>query len=522
MMKSKTLSFAKIFAAAIIFTCFKANSTEVYKSKSGSTGPDQYKQYSMCRTNDNAGFIYSGTTKNSSNEDVIHIIRTDNSFNTTWSYTYEVSSSRTLNSTKIVHNYGTNGYWVSGYYGTGTTSNDDHYPLIMEIDENGSVLQHKIGSTQKNIFLDVEPTSDGGCIAVGLVSDNLNEVETVSGRRGLIVKFSSTLSVSWSRSYVSQYTQFNPDNIFLEAAENVTVVNSSYTSGQDYYFVMGSVSGGLLGKYGGSTVGSVPYLYYCYINNTGVLQYQTTCLKQGNAFDAVYDATDHKIYFVGKLDYYNADQLSIVGKINVSNGAMDYQKRFEGNPNGFPYAHLPIPYKIELNDDELMIFGYVRDYIETNMSPVITDIMIPFNAVLNKSDASEVSFTINHTQPSHTQGYPSEEPGFLYNWDNASNLTFSADYPSIYAPEPAIKYIDDQENVQWGMVGYYNITSTPPVYSLHFFSSQSQQCDPLDKDLSFDDIYDSPIDLEFSSYNFTTTTISISQNLMGMNDDSCN
>jgi hypothetical protein len=91
------------------------NATEVYKSKSTGMGPNIFKQYSMVRANSNDGFVYSGTTKAPSGQDVIHILKTDDNFNTIWSYYYRESVDLYLNSTKICKTNDNSGYWICVY-----------------------------------------------------------------------------------------------------------------------------------------------------------------------------------------------------------------------------------------------------------------------------------------------------------------------------------------------------------------------------------------------------------------------
>jgi len=112
------------------------NATEVYKSRVAAA--NKFKNYSMCRSNNNDGFIYCGTIKNTSGVDKLHILKTDNNFNTIWSYMYELGSTHKLNFTKVAATPN-NEYWISGYAGTTTSVAMDKKPFIMKIDNNGIV-----------------------------------------------------------------------------------------------------------------------------------------------------------------------------------------------------------------------------------------------------------------------------------------------------------------------------------------------------------------------------------------------
>jgi hypothetical protein len=470
-----------------------------------------FKQYSMCRNNSNDGFVYAGTTKNSFNEDIIHIVSTNNSFATNWSFGYSEVNGHTLNCTKIAPRGSSRGYWVSGYFGEGTSSSDPHYPYIMKIRNNGNVVIHSIGNFQPGVFLDVEPTRDGGCIAVGFESSTINETENNSGRRGLIVKFDSSLNIVWSREYTSVYAQTNPYNQFFEIAENVTVINSASTGYKDEYFIMGSVSGA------GSSA-TVPYASYVYLNNTGGANYAHTCISYGNASDAVYDSTDNSIYYSAKKDAGIGDQYGVFGKIDVTTGNVIYQKNMEG-ASEYPFAHILYPYKIVLENDYFWLMGYVKNYVYNYTSTQCPNIMIPFIAKFDKNTTTNVVFGINHTDTIHTRGYPTEESGFLYSYDNAS-ITFSKYYTPVYFPEMGCRYFDNSNAFRLGMCGYYNNTS-PVIFKLQLFSTELGQCDYLSRSVSIANETIFNIEIVLDPYNYKAKTLTIHKNTITLDDDGC-
>jgi hypothetical protein len=412
---------------ALFSTIFNANATELFKSKAPGGGVNEFKQYSMCRNNANNGFLYAGTSKNIWGDDAIHIIKTDNGFTTIWSFSYMEVQQHSLNATKIINNNAGTGYWISGYWGDG----GGFYPFVMQIDELGNVTMHNMGNT-KGVFLDVAPTSDNGCIAVGFLSDLIQESVPTS-RRGFVAKFNGVLAINWTNIFHAN-TRSITDNNYFECAENVTVINNSFTGNVDTYFITGSVSSIDI-----NTGGNVPHLFYLYVNNAGTLTYKFTSLQHGVAYDVAYDASEHSVYFIGRWDIRNTDQASVIGRISVGSGLLTYQKLFEGSSIGFPFPHSPVPYKIELDGNQLMVFGYVRAYVYSSPPTVSsTDLVIPFHAVLNKIDASQVSFTLNHTNINRTMGYPSQDPSMLNAWDNVS-AAFSTNFPSFYVPEMAVK-----------------------------------------------------------------------------------
>ncbi len=494
-------------------TIFNANATELFKSKAAGGGANEFKQFSMCRNNLNNGFLYAGTSKNIWGDDAIHIIKTDNAMNTVWSFSYMEVQQHSLNATKIINNSAGSGYWISGYWGDG----GGFYPFVMQIDELGNVTMHNMGNT-KGVFLDVAPTSDGGCIAVGFLSENIQE-SVPTGRRGFVAKFSPILTINWTNVFHGSARAIRySDNNFFECAENVTVINNIRTGNTDYYFITGSVSDTLVD----SPSKNLPNLFYLYIDNTGGLIYKSTSLRLGNAFDAVYDATDHSIYFIGKYDAKPADQQGVVGKIDVGTGILLYQKFFEGGFIGYPYPHFVVPYKIELNDDKLMIFGHVRASIVSSSPTVTSDnIMIPFHAVLNKSDASQVSFTLNHTNLNRTLGYPSQDPGLLNAWNNVSAI-YTAHFPSIYVPEMGIKYLDINGNVQWGMVSYSDQSGPPVQYDLQLITSEaSGECYPFNANLVFNVKTDLTIETHYVPVIYDYHTMYILKTAIVLADVKC-
>ena len=439
------------------------NATEVYKSKAAGMGPNIFKQYSMVRANSNDGFIYSGTTKAPSGQDVIHILKTDDNFNTTWSYYYRESVDLYLNSTKICKTNDNSGYWICGYNQIGTL----RYPFLMKIDNNGNVTD-QIRIQSPGVFLDVEPTSDDGCIAVGFQSNSIDLGLLSGGRRGLIVKWSSTLTIDWDRVFNEQ-TRFSgaESDLWYENAENVTVVGNDY-------FIMGTVS------YLPSFTQRDAVGYYCKLSSSGALLYQNTIHKDVLPYDAVFDSQVNKIYFVGIFDLRGVPPASIIGEIDVSSGIVNSIIPFEAAP-GNPFPHIPVPYKIEMDGDELHLFGYVREYFDG--STLYTDIMIPFRARINKVTMIEIDFYINHTNAIHTNLYPLEDAGFLNAHDNVYNVF---EFASLYVPEMGLIYKDILNNTQWGMIGYYNQSNTPPRYDLHLMNSLVQgECDDLDRNLEF-------------------------------------
>ncbi len=488
--------------------------TEVYKYKTAGQGPNMFKQYSMCRKNGNDGFLYAGTTKNANNEDYMHIMACDDNFNTVWSSKYTPQLGYTLNCTKIIHNYARSGYWVSGYVGNGPNDSNAHNAFIMEIDNAGNILQQKIGDFQTAVFLDVEPTSDGGCIAVGFESRTISEIERVSGRRGLIVKFSSTLGVNWSREFTSAYAQVNLSNSFFECAENVTVVNTTNTGYLDYYFISGSVSS----NNGSCNYNTSPTLYMAYLDNTGNTLFMQTTLNYAVAFDAALDSANYSMYVVGKRDICPSTQEANITTVNLFTGVYS-QVLFEGFFSGFPYPHFLVPYKIHAADDSLFIFGYVRAYNDTGSSST-TNIMIPFTLSILKSDYNAHDLEINHSNRFKTMNYPSEDPGFLNNWDNNSSPVISDHFPSVYGPEPAIVY-NKSNTRQWAMIGYFSINNPPDPYVLHLFKAESPRCNPFNNLIAWAPYTDPSVDLVIETYNFTTHPGNISQSSLNITENNC-
>jgi len=94
---------------------------------------------------------------------------------------------------------------------------------------------------------------------------------------------------------------------------------------------------------------------------------------------------------------------------------------------------------------------------------------------------TEIDFYINHTNPVHTNQYPLEDIGFLNAHDN-TYIIFN--FSSLFVPEMGLIYKDNEQNTQWGMVGYYNQSNIPPVFDLHLMNSLVQgECSSLSRDL---------------------------------------
>ncbi len=442
----------------------------------------------MCRSNDDTGFIYCGTVTNTNGVDRLHVIRTDNSYNTLWSYCYEVNG-LSSSGTKIIGKPN-NEYWVSGYIGTSTSTTQDKVPFVMKIDDLGNEIKHIFGGTYPNpsvllygVFLDVEPTPDDGCIAVGFLSKEITESNSpANAKRAYIVKFDNLLNVQWETSYVDTGHNHSPDNLYYDVAENVTVVGNEY-------FVTGSISykeyiyNATLKK--NVYQKTVPSLFYAKYDNLGNNIYAHSVYQVACGFDAYYDGNEDNFYIIGNFDVGPSGQASIICKVNFSTGALfnNQVTLFEGLYTNFPYPHIITPYKLFVADNLIYIYGYTRLYNTTSITS--DNIMIPFRLVLNKSDYSQVSLSINHTDINRTNGYPGMDVGFLNATVGASSGSFSAYFPSVFAPEVACHYIDNNNNLQWAMVGYFDRPGgLNNNFELHCFGSENVECVPLDRDYS--------------------------------------
>ena len=495
------------------------NATEVYKSKALGMGPDKYKQYSMVRSNSNDGFVYSGTTQYTNNVDVIHIIKTDDNLNTIWSYYYEITSN-TLNSTKICKTNDGNGYWISGYRGAGGS----YYPFLMQIDNSGSVVDH-LFLEQKGVFLDVEPTSDDGCIAVGFQSSYITmEIPPagMGGRRGLICKFDNTLTLSWHKVFHA-LNRLQSDLYFFELGENVTVINDAWTSNQDYYFIMGSVSdeNGERGTFPTITNYNVPNIYYTLLDNSGNMVYQNTTCINATASDAVYDATNDLIYFIGKW-YDGGSAKALIGEIDPNTGITNYIYNFYGDPNEIPNAETIMPHKIQLINDELHILGYLTGFVDNN-NVFSNEVEIPFHLVLDRSTLNQVSFVLNHQILSQTDGYQNVEPAFLHSWDNLGSPIISNKVPSVYMPEMGLVFYDSQSQLQWAKIGYIDQVGAPlNIFTLHFMTTLNDECEPIELNIEKAQQPLDSVDLLMVPGIFTTNQLTINSPSMTLDDNNCN
>ncbi len=185
---------------------------------------------------------------------------------------------------------------------------------------------------------------------------------------------------------------------------------------------------------------------------------------------------------------------------------------------------MPTPYKILLEGDELYIYGYVRSFY-LNGSTTSEDIMIPFRLELNKTNYAINSFVINHTDINATDGYPSQDIGFLNATMGSISASFQSNHSAIYAPEMACHYRDAENNLQWAMIGYFDRAGGAPLdFELHCLSSEQVECNPLDRTMVFDDpltlINDPPKILPIGDCNYISGAIV--RSTISLNDNSCN
>jgi hypothetical protein len=493
---------------------------EVYKSKAGGRmGLNIFKQYSMVRANSNDGFVYSGTTKGPNGQDVIHILKTDDNLATVWSYYYEVSNVVSFNSTKICKTYDENGCFISGYLQVGSTNQ----ALILQIDNTGILLNNTAVNSHEGVFLDVEPTSDGGCIAVGFQSHSIElAVPSIpgGGRRGLIMKFSNALTIDWSRAFHAN-TRLTTDDYFHDLAENVTVINSSSTGNVDYYFVMGGVT-----DFNGVSINSTLYngvnAYYAYIDNVGNLVYDYTFKKDLYVYDACYFPNEHKIYFTGKYDYYAPAPSLVVGDISLFGGTVNNLKTFDGDVNESPSAHIPIGYKIECDGDDVWIYGHVREYhFGTAPNILAYSTMIPFRFKMDRISYNPIEFIINHSNTVNTDLYVLESPGWLNARDNVLSVYYLR-MPSNFVPEMGLSYIDENSVKQFAYISYFNNFRSPARFDLHLVNTFLEECEPLERSMMYNsDLNGSDLETYFVSTPELNMNLIINRNLMNLNDENC-
>jgi hypothetical protein len=255
-----------------------------------------------------------------------------------------------------------------------------------------------------------------------------------------------------------------------------------------------------------------------YLDNTGNTLFMQTTLNYAVAFDAALDSANYSMYVVGKRDICPSTQEANITTVNLFTGVYS-QVLFEGFFSGFPYPHFLVPYKIHAADDSLFIFGYVRAYNDTGSSST-TNIMIPFTLSILKSDCNAHDLEINHSNRFKTMNYPSEDPGFLNNWDNNSSPVISDHFPSVYGPEPAIVY-NKSNTRQWAMIGYFSINNPPDPYVLHLFKAESPRCNPFNNLIAWAPYTDPSVDLVIETYNFTTHPGNISQSSLNITENNC-
>jgi hypothetical protein len=392
------------------------------------------------------------------------------------SYYYEENYSITTNSTKICKNNDGNGYIISGYFGNGSI----YYPLILFIDGNGNLTDQTILDIP-GVYLDVEATNDGGCIAVGFQSESIKQESGNSGRKGLITKFDASLNQTWSRVFHNVLSLDN-DNSSFNIAENVSVINSIHTNYIEHYFVMGTISNVNGVRNGASTV--VPHAYATYIDVNGNLIYEQTYKIDYVFTDATYDNNNHEIIFVGKWDE-NQDQGSHIGKISVFNGSISSFKSFEGNSNSQFFMHFPCPYKIVLKNNQLHVFGYERTLHVNNLRR--NKVMIPYYSIFD-INLNVINVVLNHTDTTKTNLYPLLDADFLNCYDgtygSSSFNVFSFCNLSVFAPEVEDVYELDN-NLHYAMLGYYDYSNNG-TFDLHIYnSSGNNQCDYIERSFQF-------------------------------------
>jgi hypothetical protein len=176
---------------------------------------------------------------------------------------------------------------------------------------------------------------------------------------------------------------------------------------------------------------------------------------------------------------------ALLGEINFANGVILRLIGFEGNHN-MTQPHSTIPYKIDILENEIYIFGYARNLIVPGN--FYNDINIPFRCKVEINNFVFSDFYLNHTNVLRTIKYNAEEPGFLNSWQGLAPLDYFDDSCSgFFTPEMGVVYKDESNYVQWGMVGYYDTDINTPntsVFDLHLMNSLVQgECSSLSRDL---------------------------------------
>jgi hypothetical protein len=479
-------------------------------------GANQFKQYSMVRANSNDGFVYSGTTKGPNGLDVIHILKTDDNLNTIWSYYYQENTLNTLNSTKICKTYNSNGYWISGYHSLSGTK----HPFILQINNLGVIVQ-QTEISQPGVFLDIEPTGDDGCIAVGFQS-NSDILYAPSGRIGLIVKLTSSLGVTWARTFQSSsrpnpVPPAIPDNYFYESAVDVTVVKDPNPSSFEHYLVLGNSSE----LDNSSPPIRRPRGYWCYMRFDGTNFIHGDFNTNQCPLDGVYDVDKGRVFIVGKFDTRSSSATPFLGEFDVPSGSLLRTIDFEGSYTGWPFPHNPMAYKIDVVGDDLWLLGYVRENNDNGTNNLF-GVMIPFRARINKISMAEIDFYVNHRTNAPTNNYPSEDPGFLNAWDNLYAM-FNNYMPSIYVPEMGCVYNKNTNNPTCAMVGYFDSPSLPVQFDLHLINiDAASECNNIQRNLEIFPPINPPTVTVTNDFNFINTrSIIVSQYNLTLYSDAC-
>lgn len=286
--------------------------------------------FSVQQTSD-GGYIIVGSTL-SNDGDIpenkgaydIFLLKTTSNGSIVWKKTFGGSSAEYGRSVKQTSD---GGYIIGGQ----TFSNDgdvsgnhgDRDFWILKLDHLGSIQWQKtLGGTNNDELRSIQPTADGGYIAVGGTFSINGNVTGNHGESDLwVVKLSSTGDLSWQKTFGGSATDYGTS---IQQNTNGDYYISGYTNSND-----GDVSG---------NHGNFDF-WVLKLNSSGILQWQKTL--GGSAVDfgwAISQTTDGGCVVTGETRSNDGDVTGLHGSSSDfwvvkldSAGAMQWQKTLGGS-----------------------------------------------------------------------------------------------------------------------------------------------------------------------------------------------
>lgn len=234
----RTLLFSLVFLLT-----FNVYALDIHLIKAPSDGPEEMKKYTIIRAHDSSGYVIAGTTPSDPSgffggAMVINIMKIDDFGAVQWSYYYGLNGFG-FEATHIDYSVIADRYVVCGFtnYNIPFGGPLQSRGFLLEVDDLGAQTQNQFMHVY-GAFTKIKPTPSNNYIAIGFINGDtmLQNIKTAA-----CVKFDASFTLQWVHTYEGVYNTLlpyvNPLNHY-EGIQGVSVVfdgfNETYVLGGNF------------------------------------------------------------------------------------------------------------------------------------------------------------------------------------------------------------------------------------------------------------------------------------------------